>query len=219
MTPAEAKQRIADLRRQVAKHDELYYRQAKPEVTDFAYDGLKGELAGLEAQFPELASADSPTQRVGDDRAQGFKEVAHRQKMLSLDNTYNEVELRAFHIRLTKLLGRDDLTYTVEPKIDGLAVSLTYEEGKLVRAVTRGKGDKGDDVTANVLTIAMLPRELKGGKNAPVPDVVEIRGEIYLTAAEFDLTARAILRASSTGSRFSRVSRSRSDSPSTYGIT
>ncbi len=186
MTPAEAKQRIADLRRQVAKHDELYYRQAKPEVTDFAYDGLKGELAGLEAQFPELASADSPTQRVGDDRAQGFKEVAHRQKMLSLDNTYNEAELRAFHTRLTKLLGRDDLTYTVEPKIDGLAVSLTYEEGKLVRAVTRGKGDKGDDVTANVLTIAMLPRELKGGKNAPVPDVVEIRGEIYLTAAEFE---------------------------------
>jgi DNA ligase (NAD+) len=183
MTPAEAKKRIADLRTQVARHDELYYRRATPEITDFDYDFLKRELADLETQFPQFASTDSPTQRVGDDRAQGFVQVAHRQKMLSLDNTYNETELRAFHTRLTKLLGRDDLRYTVEPKIDGLAVSLTYEQGRLVRAVTRGDGEKGDDVTVNVLTIAALPRELKGGS---VPTVVEIRGEIYLTAAEFE---------------------------------
>jgi DNA ligase (NAD+) len=182
MTPAEAKQRIADLRAQVTKHDELYYRHARPEVTDFEYDALKHELAGLEAQFPQFATADSPTQKVGDDRLQGFKEVAHRQKMLSLDNTYNEAELRAFHTRLTKLIETDDLRYTVEPKIDGLAVSLTYEDGRLVRAVTRGKGDKGDDITANVLTIAMLPRQLKGA----APRVVEIRGEIYMTQAEFE---------------------------------
>lgn len=186
MTPAEAQQRIAELRAVVARHDERYYRQAKPEISDFEYDELKRELADLEARFPQFASADSPTQKVGDDRAQGFKEVAHRQKMLSLDNTYNEAEVRAFHTRLVKLLGRDDLRYTVEPKIDGLAVSLTYEGGKFVRAVTRGKGDKGDDVTANVLTIASLPRELKGGAKAKVPDIVEIRGEIYLTAAEFE---------------------------------
>ncbi|MDI1250194.1 MAG: NAD-dependent DNA ligase LigA [Lacunisphaera sp.] len=183
MTPAEAKKRIAHLRSQVTKHDELYYRQAQQEITDFDYDLLKSELAGLEAQFPQFARTDSPTQKVGDDRVQGFKEVAHRQKMLSLDNTYNEAEVRAFHARLVKLLGTEDLRYTVEPKIDGLAVSLTYEQGKFVRAVTRGKGDKGDDVTANVMTIAALPRELKGDK---VPAIVEIRGEIYLTAAEFE---------------------------------
>src|SRR6187551_1623661 len=186
MTPAEAKKRIAELRPEVARHDERYYRQAKPEISDFEYDRLKLELADLEKQFPQLASADSPTQKVGDDRIQGFQEVTHRQKMLSLDNTYSEEEVRAFHARLTRLLGVEDLHYTVEPKIDGLAVSLTYEKGKFVRAVTRGKGDKGDDVSANVRTIASLPRELKGGPGANVPEVVEIRGEIYLTAAEFE---------------------------------
>lgn len=184
MDSAEAKTRIADLRSQVARHDELYHRRAKPEISDFEYDQLKRSLADLEAQFPEHASADSPTQRVGDDRVQGFVEVAHRQKMLSLDNTYNEAELRSFHARLVKLIETDDVRYTVEPKIDGLAVSLTYEDGKLVRAVTRGKGDRGDDITRNVLTIseAMLPRKLHGA----APRLVEIRGEIYLTQAEFE---------------------------------
>ncbi|HTL67615.1 MAG TPA: NAD-dependent DNA ligase LigA [Lacunisphaera sp.] len=182
MTPPEAQQRIARLREQVAHHDELYYRQARPEITDFDYDALKRELADLEAKFPEFARADSPTQQVGDDRVQGFKEVAHRQKMLSLDNTYNEEEFRAFHARLVRLLETEDLRYTVEPKIDGLAVSLTYEDGKFVRAVTRGKGDRGDDITANVRTIAMLPRTLQGA----APKLVEIRGEIYMTQAEFE---------------------------------
>ena len=182
MTPAEAKKRIADLRAEVARHDELYHRRAAPEISDFEYDVLKRSLADLEAQFPQFATADSPTQRVGDDRAQGFKEVAHRQKMLSLDNTYNEAELRAWHTRLVKLVETDDLRFTVEPKIDGLAVSLTYEDGQLVRAVTRGRGDRGDDITANALTIATLPRKLHGA----APRIVEIRGEIYLTQAEFE---------------------------------
>lgn len=182
MSPTEAQARIAELRVQVARHDELYYRNAKPEITDFEYDVLKHELAQLEEKFPQFASADSPTQRVGDDRAQGFVEVAHRQKMLSLDNTYNEAELRAFHARLVKLLQTEDLCYTVEPKIDGLAVSLTYEEGKLVRAVTRGKGDRGDDVTVNVRTIRSLPHTLTGA----APKLVEIRGEIYMSQAEFE---------------------------------
>ena len=182
MTLAEAKKRIADLRQQVAHHAELYYRQARPEISDREYDQLERKLADLEQQFPQFADADSQTRKVGDDRVQGFKEVAHRQKMLSLDNTYNEEELRAFHARLIKLLEADDLRYTVEPKIDGLAVSLTYENGEFVRAVTRGKGDKGDDVTANVATIGMLPRKLRG----PAPRIVEIRGEIYMTQAEFE---------------------------------
>jgi DNA ligase (NAD+) len=182
MTPAEAKKRIAELRDRISRDNELYYREAKPERTDFEYDADKRELADLEKEFPQFASADSPTQQIGDDRVLGFKEVAHRQRMLSLDNTYNETELRAFHARLVKLLKTDDLRYTVEPKIDGLAVSLTYEEGRLVRAVTRGKGDRGDDITANAKTIHSLPRTLKGA----APRVVEIRGEIYMTQAEFE---------------------------------
>jgi DNA ligase (NAD+) len=182
MTPAEAKGKIAALRAEVARHDELYHRRATPEISDFEYDVLKRSLADLEARFPEFASAESPTQRVGDDRVQGFKEVAHRQRMLSLDNTYNEAELRAWHTRLVKLVGHDDLGFTVEPKIDGLAVSLTYEDGRLVRAVTRGRGDRGDDITVNALTIADLPRQLKGS----APKIVEIRGEIYLTQKEFE---------------------------------
>ena len=182
MSPSEAQSRIAALRTELARHDELYYRQATPEITDFAYDQRKEELARLEVEFPQFASADSPTQRVGDDRVQGFREVEHRQKMLSLDNTYNEAEFRAFHARLVRLVEQDDLRYTVEPKIDGLAVSLTYEDGKFVRAVTRGRGDRGDDITVNVRTIATLPHTLHGA----APRIVEIRGEIYMTQAEFE---------------------------------
>ncbi len=193
MTPAEARQRIAELRAQVARHDVLYYRQAKPEITDFAYDRLKRELADLEAQFPQFKAADSPTARVGDDRLEGFAAYRHRQPMQSLDNTYSEEELRAFHQRLVKLFGREDLGYVVEPKIDGMAVSLTYEKGALVRAATRGSGFEGDDITANALTVRTLPRALKGPKPkganarlAAVPDAIEIRGEIYMTLAEFE---------------------------------
>jgi DNA ligase (NAD+) len=190
MTSAEAQKRIADLRAQVARHDELYYRQAKPEITDFEYDLLKRELADRETEFPQFKAADSPTTRVGDDRLAGFATYRHRQPMQSLDNTYSEADLRAFHQRLVKLFGREDLAYVVEPKIDGMAVSLTYEKGKLVRAVTRGSGFEGDDITANAKTIRTLPKELKragskGAQSVPIPDVIEIRGEIYMTLAEF----------------------------------
>jgi DNA ligase (NAD+) len=188
MDSGSAPQRIADLRTQVARHDELYHRRAQPEITDLDYDRLKRELADLEERFPAAALAagvDSPTTRVGDDRAEGFKTYRHRQAMQSLDNTYSEAELREFHARLVRLLGREDLAYVVEPKIDGLAVSLTYEQGRFVRAVTRGNGVEGDDVTANARTIHSLPAELKKSKGAPVPDLVEIRGEVYLTLAEF----------------------------------
>jgi DNA ligase (NAD+) len=185
MTPAEAKKRIADLRAQVSHHDELYYRRAKPEVTDFDYDLLKSELAGLEKKFPQFAAKESPTARVGDDRLEGFTTYRHRQPMQSLDNTYSEVEYRAFHQRLVKQLEREALAYVVEPKIDGLAVSVTYEKGRLTRAVTRGNGEEGDDITVNAKTIHSLPHELKAGKKVPVPDYIEIRGEIYLTTEEF----------------------------------
>ncbi len=186
MTPAEARSRIAALRAQVAHHDELYYRQAKPEIADFDYDRLKRELADLEAQFPQFKAAESPTDRVGDDRLEGFASYRHRQPMQSLDNTYSEAELRAFHQRLVKLFGREDLAYVIEPKIDGVAVSLTYEQGAFVRAVTRGSGVEGDDITANARTIKALPLKLRAARGARPPEVIEIRGEIYMTLGEFE---------------------------------
>lgn len=188
MTPLEAQARISDLRAQVARHDELYHRRAQPEIGDFEYDALKRELAELEGAWPEFALRDSPTQRVGDDRAEGFNRVKHRLAMTTLDNTYDEAELREFHARLARLFGREDLRYSVEPKIDGASISLTYEQGRLVRAVTRGDGEEGDEVTANVKTIAGLPHALKPPADlagTPVPELVEIRGEIFLRFAEF----------------------------------
>jgi DNA ligase (NAD+) len=185
MSPEQAHHRILELRHEVARHDELYYRRAQPEISDRDYDRMKEELAKLEARYPDFAIDSSPTARVGDDRAEGFSTYRHRQPMQSLDNTYSEEELRAFHARLVKLFNREDLAYVVEPKIDGLAVSVTYEQGKLVRAVTRGNGEEGDDVTVNARTIKALPLELKRDKKHPVPDVIEIRGEIYMTTAEF----------------------------------
>ncbi len=185
MSPDQARPRIAELRVEVARHDELYYRRARPEIADFDYDRLKAELATLEARFPEeaaAAGAETPTARVGDDRAEGFARVKHRLAMTTLDNTYDEAEMREFHARLAKALGADELAYTVEPKIDGVAVSLTYERGRLTRAVTRGDGEEGDDVTANVRTIRGLPDTLAG---EGAPNVIEIRGEIYLRDEEF----------------------------------
>jgi len=188
MTPVEARTRIAALRAEVAHHDELYYRKAQPEITDLNYDRVKRELADLEAEFlsaAEVAGSASPTSQVGDDRTEGFATYRHRERMMSLDNTYSPEELHEFHERLVKLLGRDQLGYVVEPKIDGLAVSLTYEKGKLVRAVTRGNGVEGDDITANARTIRSLPHELKAVAGVPMPDFIEIRGEVFLTLAEF----------------------------------
>lgn len=184
MNPAEAHQEIIALRADVARHQALY-DAARPEISDFEFDRRKRRLADLEREFPEFAAADSPTQSIGDDRAEGFQTYRHRQPMQSLDNTYSEEELRAFHARLVKLFGKEDLGYVVEPKIDGLAVSVTYEQGKLVRAVTRGNGEEGDDITANAKTIRTLPHELKPVKGRAFPEVIEIRGEIYFTTAEF----------------------------------
>ncbi len=185
MSPVEAQQRIHELRELVTHHDELYYRKAKPEVTDFDYDTLKQELAGLEKRFPDVVAElglATPLQRVGDDRTEGFARVKHRQAMTTLDNTYDEAELREFDARLVRVLGDGELAYTVEPKIDGVAVSLTFERGRLTRAVTRGDGEEGDDVTANVRTIRGLPHVLQGRR---IPEVIEVRGEIFLREEEF----------------------------------
>ena len=185
----EARARVDSLRREIAHHDELYYKKSAPEISDAAYDRLKLELAALEKDFPAAAAGDSPSDSLGDDRSGAFPLYRHRERMLSLDKSYSEADLRGFYARLAKQLGRTDLVYVVEPKFDGLAVSVTYERGKLVRAVTRGNGREGDDVTANALTIAVLPRELRAtapdGSANLIPDVVELRGEVYLPLAEF----------------------------------
>ena len=190
MTSAEAQDRIRQLRTEVSRHDELYYRNARPEISDFDYDRMRRELADLERAFPAEALAvgdESPTRRIGDDRAQGFVRARHASGMTTLENTYDEAELREFDARLVRVIGREPLEYTVEPKIDGASISLIYEQGRLVRAITRGDGEEGDDVTANVRTIRSLPQRLHASDGeAAVPEFVEIRGEIYLRFEEFN---------------------------------
>lgn len=190
LKPEEARERIVALRRAVAHHDELYYKKSAPEISDATYDLLKRELAALEQKFPVAAAGTSPTDALGDDRSGAFPLYRHRERMQSLAKAYAESELRAFHARLAQQLRGTDLVYVIEPKFDGLAVSVTYEKGKLVRAVTRGNGIEGDDVTANALTITSLPRKLRAPASAGsanlLPDVVELRGEVYLPWAEFN---------------------------------
>lgn len=173
---------IRSLREKVSYHDERYYRHDEPEITDREYDRLKRELEDLERSHPEHVRPDSPTQAVGDDRLEGFSSYTHRSPMQSLDNTYRFGELRDFANRLERLLGEGELEFVVEPKIDGMAVSATYEEGRFIRAVTRGNGTEGDDITANFALIPNYPKLLA----APHPEVLEVRGEIYMTLAEFE---------------------------------
>ena len=173
--------RITQLRTEIAEHDRLYYKDAMPRIDDQAYDRLKAELAELEAQNPEFNFDDSPTQSVGDDRLEAFESYQHRKPMLSLDNTYNKEELIEFGRRLEKRFPDQRLDYLVEPKIDGVAVSLTYEDGKFVRAVSRGNGTEGDDITQNVRHIQGIPQSID-----PAPDILEVRGEIYMRHEEFE---------------------------------
>ncbi|MBD5778028.1 NAD-dependent DNA ligase LigA [Pelagicoccus sp. NFK12] len=183
MSKASDHEKIEQLRAEVRRHDELYYRQADPEISDFDYDALKRELADLEAANPELPLEASPTVAVGDDRVEGFASYRHLLPMQSLDNTYSEDEFVAFVARVEKGLEIEGARFTVEPKIDGVAVSVTYEKGEMVRAVTRGNGIEGDDVTANVRFIESLPQSLEGGN---LPEVIEIRGEIFMRVEEFE---------------------------------
>lgn len=177
------KERIEHLREEISTHDERYYRDAQPVISDQQYDALKRELEQLEADNPELDATNSPTKLVGDDRAEGFATYRHLLRMMSLDNTYSKEELYEFDQRLRKRFDETDLAYVVEPKLDGLAVSLTYENGQLVRAVTRGNGTEGDDISRNVIgVIDELPEKLKG---SDYPEIIEIRGEIFMTHAEF----------------------------------
>jgi DNA ligase (NAD+) len=177
---------IARLRAEIAKHDRLYYKDARPKIDDQAYDRMKAELAELEAANPEFDFGSSPTQMVGDDRLEAFESYRHRMPMLSLDNTYSAAELIEFDQRLLKRFPTQTLTYLVEPKIDGVAVSLTYENGEFVRAVSRGNGIEGDDITSNVMGIRGLPTSIQNP-----PAFLEVRGEIYMRHEEFERINRA----------------------------
>lgn len=190
LTALEARQRIDALREEIAHHDALYFRKAAPEISDSAYDNLKRELAGLESAYPGAAGGRSPVQEIGDDRSGLFLVCRHRERMLSLDKAYSQAELQTFLARVARKVGRPDPAFVVEPKYDGLAISVTYEHGRFVRAVSRGNGAEGDDLSANVLTIRSLARDLRpvapDGSPNPVPDLIEFRGEVYLTIAEFE---------------------------------
>jgi DNA ligase (NAD+) len=187
--PVEAGERMDALHAEIAYHDELYFKRSAPVISDFSYDQLKRELAALERAFPGVAQERAMLAGVGDDRSGLFPTCRHRVRMLSLNKCYTEPELRAFDARLMRQLDRRDLDYVVEPKFDGLAVSVTFEKGKLIRAVTRGDGEEGDDITANAGTIRSLPRALRAatpdGAANPVPDLIELRGEIFISYPEF----------------------------------
>jgi DNA ligase (NAD+) len=176
-------QRIDTLRAEIRRHEELYHVHASPEISDEEFDRLMRELQELEAAHPDLVTPDSPTQRVGGRPVTGFATVEHMVPMLSLDNAYNEEELRAFDERVRRgLETTKPVAYVTELKIDGLSIALTYQDGRLLRGATRGDGVRGEDVTANVRTIRALPLSLRGGPAGRV----EVRGEVYLRRKAFE---------------------------------
>jgi DNA ligase (NAD+) len=179
---ADVRSRLEELRREVRRHEHLYHVLDRPEITDAQYDALYRELADLEAEHPGLVTPDSPTQRVGGEPGAQFAKVRHRSPMLSLQNAFAEEEIRAWDKRVRAVAG-DEVTYVCELKIDGLAMSLTYRDGRLVRAATRGDGLTGEDVTANVRTIRSVPLAVPAIEG--LPEEFEVRGEVYFPLASF----------------------------------
>ena len=183
LSKAEARRRVAHLRQVIEQHNYRYYILDAPEISDAAFDRLMRELRDLEARFPELITPDSPTQRVGIAPAAAFATVRHRQPMLSLDNVFSDDELRAWAKRVERTLGAQDVDVVCELKIDGAAVSLTYEDGRFVRGATRGDGVSGEEITANLRTIKSVPLRVKGTRP---PALLEVRGEVYLSRQAFE---------------------------------
>lgn len=175
--------RVADLRQKIEYHNYLYYVKDSPEISDAEYDRMFRELLELERLHPELASPDSPTQRVGGEPLERFEKVPHHAPMLSLANAFSEEELRAFNRRVCNLLDLPEVAYVTELKIDGVAMALTYESGRFVRGATRGNGVVGEDVSANLKTIKQIPLRLKGADHIPL---IEVRGEVYLPVSAFN---------------------------------
>ncbi len=182
------RKRIEKLREEINNHNYHYYVLDEPLIPDVEYDRLMCELRELEEQHPELITPDSPTQRVGAEPVEAFGTVRHEVPMLSLDNAFSDEEVAAFHHRVSERLGLEDVEYTAEPKLDGLAVSLRYEGGVLVSGATRGDGYTGEDITQNVRTVPSIPLKLRG---KGIPPVLEVRGEVYMTRSGFEaLNAR-----------------------------
>jgi DNA ligase (NAD+) len=178
---ATTRDRIEELRRTIDEHNRRYHEEAAPTISDREYDRLFRELSDLETRFPNLATPDSPTQRVGGKPLKAFAQIAHRIPMLSLDNTYSEEEVTDFFRRMERLLPNEKIPVIIEPKVDGVAVSLLYEKGELLYAATRGDGSVGDDITQNIRTIRTVPSRLKGA----APDILEVRGEAFLDKRGF----------------------------------
>ena len=181
--PKSAHQRAREMHEQLHEHNYRYYTKDEPLISDAEYDQLLRELQSLESQYPELITPDSPAQRVGAAPLKGFGEVRHEVRMLSLDNSFTNEELADFDRRVRERLDVDEVEYAAEPKLDGLAVSLLYQDGRLVRAATRGDGVTGEDVTRNVRTLASVPLRLAG---KDIPEVLEVRGEVYISHAGFE---------------------------------
>ncbi|MGA2059593.1 MAG: NAD-dependent DNA ligase LigA [Thermoguttaceae bacterium] len=179
--PSDCAAEIARLREEIARHDQKYYVEAAPEISDLQYDRLMEHLKKLEAEHPNLITPDSPTQRVGERPVEGLVQVEHRVPMLSIENTYSIDELKKYGERVAKLLPGEKIEWVVELKIDGVAIALIYENGLLTRGITRGNGRVGDDITHNVRTVKGIPLRLSGKK---VPPVLEVRGEIYMTNSD-----------------------------------
>ena len=182
MERKEPERKIAQLREEIRKHDRLYYEEAAPIISDHEYDRLYKELVDLETQFPDLLTPDSPTQRVGGKPLQAFEQVRHLIPMLSLDNTYSEAEVKNFYARMQRLLPNEKIPVVIEPKVDGVAVSLIYENGKLRQAATRGDGNVGDNITQNIRTIRSVPERLRDR----APKLLEVRGEVYMDRKGFE---------------------------------
>ncbi|HUG92963.1 MAG TPA: NAD-dependent DNA ligase LigA, partial [Planctomycetaceae bacterium] len=179
---AAVKAEIERLRAEIERHNRLYFVEGRPEISDAEFDRLMKRLEQLEAGHPEYDSPDSPTNKVGGEPIEGFESVRHRVPMLSIENAFDEGEVREFDRRVRKLLGEKPVEYTVEYKVDGVALALTYEDGRFVRAVTRGNGFEGDDITANARTIGGVPLRLE---TTSPPRVLEVRGEAYITNSDF----------------------------------
>jgi DNA ligase (NAD+) len=178
----QAAKRLAQLRDEIRKHDRLYYEEAAPIISDREYDRVYKELVDLETQFPDLVTPDSPTRCVGGKPLQAFEQVSHLIPMLSLDNTYSEEEVKNFYARIQRLLPDEKIPVVIEPKVDGVAVSLVYENGRLRQAATRGDGNVGDNITQNIRTIRSVPERLRDG----TPKLLEVRGEVYMDRKGFE---------------------------------
>jgi DNA ligase (NAD+) len=190
MTLAQARKEIERLRRLIRYHDHKYYVENAPEISDAEYDRLYRALKDLEAQFPQLITPNSPTQRIAEKPLTGFRVVRHRQPMLSMDNTYSAEELREFDRRIKRFLSVPSVAYLVELKLDGVSVSLTYQDGQFVQGASRGDGERGDDITANLKVLRTLPLILDAPKGDLIPRWMEVRGEVIMPRPAFEALNR-----------------------------